>query len=267
MPPQSHDWGGSLFAPDKGEAHGAEQHSTNNRLQTPTLRLVSHQIQDVAAGRRGPRYVQRHGLGTASREMESVEVMTDNPQTEPVYSTLLCSAAYHITQLKGKGSAIAFTLYDTHCRLGYKTHKSFLNLKTVVAPYLHCHRTELGAATALLEDAGWLIAESRKPGSPTCYRPIEHDAWAATHVGCCVQTYAPDYWDQDPLGKAFFGITGGIKVGGPNVLAGWRKLFPQDELIISHAEKYVALAPIPGHTHEYTTWLKGFGEYLREQSC
>jgi hypothetical protein len=195
--------------------------------------------------------------------------MEDKPQleTELVYSTLHCSPSYHITQLKGKGASIAFTLYDLHCALGYKTHKSFLNLKTVVAPYLHCHRTELGAATALLEDAGWLIAESRKPGSPTCYRPLDHDACIATHgYGCCVQTYAPDYWDEDSLGKAFYGITGGIKVGGPNVLAGWRRLFAQDELIIIHAEKYVSMTPIPRHKHEYPTWLKGFGEYLREQS-
>lgn len=193
---------------------------------------------------------------------------TDNSRTEPVYSKLHCRPAYHITQLTGKGSAIAFALYDLHCALGYKTHKSFLNLKTDVAPYLHRHRTELGAANALLEKAGWLIAESHKNGSPTQYRPISHDHYVSSHGSeSCVQTCAPDYWQHDPLGKALYGFTGGIKVGGPNVLAGWRKLFAQDELIIMHLEKYAALNPTPRYKHEYTTWLKGFGDYLREQSC
>lgn len=189
-------------------------------------------------------------------------------QNEPVYSTLHCSVVYHITQFKGRGSAIAFALYDRCCAVGYKSDKAFLNIKTVLAPYLHCHPNELFAAAALLEDAGWLIAESRKPGSPTQYRPISHDEWVAAHSSeSCVRTYAPDYWQQDPLGKAFYGITGGIKVGGPNVLAGWRKLFAQDELIIIHAKKYASMTPIPKRKHEYALWLKSFGEYLREQSC
>jgi hypothetical protein len=51
------------------------------------------------------------------------------------------------------------------------------------------------------------------------------------------------------------------------VLIGWRKLIPNDEMILIHAEKYLIVNPKPRYKHEYTTWLKGFGSYLREQSC
>jgi hypothetical protein len=194
--------------------------------------------------------------------------MTNEPllPDDAVYSTLFCSAAYHISQLKGKGAKDAFILYDRCCALGHETKKSFINLRNL-APYLHVHETALYAAASLLVDAGWLLVESRKSGSPTTYRPVSHDAYAFSHRDTCVQTYSPDYWTQDQLGKSIYGLTGGIKIGGPNVLAGWRKLFAQDEIILIHAEKYLQTNPKPKHKHEYTIWLKGFGSYLREQSC
>ncbi len=184
-----------------------------------------------------------------------------------VYSTLHCSAAYHITQLEGRGASSAFVLYDRCCALGHESQKAFLNLRQL-APYLHRDEQKLYGAAKLLVGSGWLIVESRKNGSPTTYRPVSHDAYVAAHgAGTCVQTYAPDYWKSDTLGSAFYGITGGVRVAGPNVLAGWRKLFSRDELILMHAEKFVSVNPLPAHKHEYTIWLKGFGQYLREQSC
>ena len=193
-----------------------------------------------------------------------------NPETEPVYSTLHCSSVYHISQLRGRGEARTFSVYDRCMALANgenKTNKSFLNLHSTLAPYLHCHENVLYASVKMLENAGWLVVESRKQGAPTTYRPVPHDEWVLTHPGLCVQTYSPDYWLQDPLGKSFYGLTGGIKIGGPNVLIGWRKLIPNDEMILIHVGKYLISNPKPHHKHEYTTWLKGFGSYLREQSC
>lgn len=193
--------------------------------------------------------------------------MTDSPQTEPVYSTLQCSAAYHISQIEGMGAEATFLLYDRCCALAHESHKARLNLQKTLVPYLHRSERTLYRAAKFLVEAGWLIVESRKPGDPTCYRPVSHSDYVLAHGSeSCVQTYAPDYWSQDPLGKAFYGFTGGIKVGGPNVLAGWRKLFAQDELIVMHLERYVSLNPTPRYKHEYTTWIKGFGNYLKEQS-
>jgi hypothetical protein len=196
-----------------------------------------------------------------------VTAMLEQDNNEPVYSTLRCSAAYHISQLKGAGEESTFLLYDRCCALGHDSHRAFLNLRQA-APYLHRSEDSLYRSAKLLVAAGWLLVESRKNGSPTTYRPVSHEEYVAAHgEGSCVQTYSPDYWKSDALGSAFYGITGGVKVGGPNVLAGWRRLFSQDELILMHAEKFVSLNPKPAHKHEYTTWLKGFGQYLREQSC
>lgn len=184
-----------------------------------------------------------------------------------VYSTLLCSAAYHITQLEGRGASSAFVLYDRCCALGHQSDKAFLNLRQA-APYLHVHEDVLYCAAKLLVGAGFLIVEARKNGAPTTYRPVSHEEYIAAHgSGSCVQTYSPDYWKSDALGSALFGMFGGIKLGGPNVLAGWRKLFNRDELILMHAEKFARLNPKPAHKNEYTAYLKGFGQYLREQSC
>jgi hypothetical protein len=188
-------------------------------------------------------------------------------EQDEVYSTLHCSAAYHISQFTGRGAKDAFILYDRCCALAHETKKSFLNLRRL-APYLHVHENALYAAANQLTVAGWLRMESRKSGSPTVYGPVLHDAYITIKGDdSCVQTYSPDYWAQDALGKALFGLTNGIKVGGPNVLAGWRKLFNRDELIIMHAEKYLKSNPTPRYKHEYTTWLKDFGSYLREASC
>ena len=185
----------------------------------------------------------------------------------PVYSTLHCSAAYHITQLEGRGASSAFVLYDRCCALGHESQKAFPNLRQL-APYLHVHEDVLYCAARLLVNAGWLLVESQKNGSPTIYRPVSHDSYVAEHgAGSCVQRYAPDYWKSDSLGSAFYGITGGVKIGGPNVLVGWRKLFSRDELILMHAEKYLLAHPKPRYKNEYTSWLKGFGSYLREQSA
>jgi hypothetical protein len=202
--------------------------------------------------------------------------MDRNPETEPVYSTLHCGAAYHISQLEGKGASDAFLLYDTCCALANKTHKSHLNLQRTLVPYLHRSEFTLYRAAKLLVDAGWLIVETRKPGDPTCYCPVWHgrpdqglkdDDWIVKHgAESCIETFSPDYWEKDSLGAAFYGYTGGIKIGGPNVLIGWRKLIPQDEIILIHLEKYVKANPKPRYNHEYTTWIKGFGNYLKEQS-
>lgn len=194
--------------------------------------------------------------------------MTEQEQEDGVvYSTLRCKAAYHISQLKGAGEESTFLLYDICCALAHETHKAFPSMRGL-APYLHRDEDVLCRSAKLLVNAGWLRVESRKNGSPTIYAPVSHDEFVAVNgAGSCVQTYSPDYWLQDPLGKQIYGLTGGIKIGGPNVLAGWRKLFSRDEIIFMHAEHYLKTHPTPRHKNEYTLWLKGFGSYLREQSC
>jgi len=198
-------------------------------------------------------------------------------QQDFVYSTLHCSPAYHITQLKGRGASEAYLLYDTCCRLGHESGKAFPNLRHL-AEYLHCHEDGLYRAAKLLIGGGWLIAESSKPGAPTTYRPLSHETWLAggwtpgafnrdpvwRSAHPCVEKIEPDYWKRDELGAAFYGATGGYKIAGPNILAGWLKLCDGNPaLLIEQAKAFVSKHPLPRHFYEYPEWGKGFGGYLR----
>jgi hypothetical protein len=195
-----------------------------------------------------------------------LDKLEEKEQDEVIYSTMrVCRPSFHISQLTGHGTEPAFLLYDTCCMIAHETGKSYLNFQKTVGPFIHRSEKTLYTTAKLLEQAGWLEVVSRKPGDPTCYRPIKHDEWALKHPGKCIQTYSPDYWEKDPLGSAFYGFTGGIKIGGPNVLIGWRKLL-SDEQILMHLEHYVKSHPKPRYNNQHTTWIKEFGNYLREEA-
>jgi hypothetical protein len=199
--------------------------------------------------------------------------MAVTPQTEPivddgdvVYSTLHCSAAYHISQFTGKGASQAFYLYDVCRALGHESDKAFPNLRHL-ASFFHCHENQLYAAAKMLVSEGWLMVKTQKQGVPSTYSAIDHDAWASTHTDRCVQKLSPDYWKGDPLGAAFYGATGGCKIPGPNILVGWLRLCDGDaDRLLAHAKAYVADHPLPRHVYQYPTWRNDFGSYLREQS-
>jgi hypothetical protein len=185
--------------------------------------------------------------------------------SDAFYSNLHCCAAYHISQLTGDGSTQAFYLYDRCCALGHESGKAFPSLRQM-ALFLHCHETKLYAAAGLLVDEGWLVEEFKKPGTPTHYVPVEHDVWVGRHPGRCAQRLEPDYWKRDPLGAAFYGITGGCKIPGPNILTGWLRLCDGNKtLLLEHAKAYVTANPLPRHLNKHPEWRAGFGSFLEQQ--
>lgn len=182
-----------------------------------------------------------------------------------VYSTIHCCPSYHISQLTGDGSTLVFYLYDICCRLSNKSDKAFPNLRQL-AEFLHCNESKIYPAAGLLVDAGWLVELSRKRGTPTIYRAIQHDEWAATHAGRCVEKLAPDYWKADPIGAAFYGTTGGVKIPGPNILTGWLRLCDDNaELFLERVKAFAATTPLPKYTRQYPAWRKALGSFLEEQ--
>jgi hypothetical protein len=180
------------------------------------------------------------------------------------YSNFNCRASYHITQLKGDGSTVAFLLYDQCCALGHETNKAFPSLRAL-APFLHCHESKLYAAAKLLCAAGWLVELSSKQGSPTTYRGVDHDnEWAPSHAGACALKLEPDYWHRDPVALAFYGATGGCKVPGENILKGWLRLCDGNPaLLIELAKAYTDANPLPKHFNQRPTWRAAFGSYLK----
>lgn len=138
-------------------------------------------------------------------------------------SRLYCGAVYHLVRLRGKGSDYVLPLYDLSMRVAAKSGRFFPRM-TEIASYLDCGRNQLYNAAELLVDSDWWEKLTAVRGKAVEYRPLRHEDWvtACGDEYCCKKATMP--WDgeeQDPLGKALFGVTGGaqffpqvLKAGG-----------------------------------------------------
>jgi hypothetical protein len=157
---------------------------------------------------------------------------------------LHCNAVYHRVRCRGGGSDYVLPLYDLSMRVGYKSGRFFVRM-TELASYLNCHRNQLYLAAGLLEGSGFWVVQSHVRGKAVEYRPLSHEDWVATcgDGKCCKKAAMP--WDgeeQDPLGKALYGVTGGCQFF-PNVLKGWRENSGlTDEQILERAEEFMSTA-------------------------
>jgi hypothetical protein len=175
--------------------------------------------------------------------------MSDKPLDD---SPLLCGEVYHLMRMAGDGSDYVLPLYQVSARVAHESGRFFLNKKRA-APYFACHRNQLSNAAGLLVRSGfWTVLESI-PGRAVQYHPLNHEEWLAADPAraaqCCKKLEMP--WDgeeQDPLGKALFGATGGVKFY-PNVLTGWRNLGLSDEKIVACAKEFMASSEY-AHTHD-----------------
>jgi hypothetical protein len=152
-----------------------------------------------------------------------------------------CGAVYHLVRVKGLGSDFVFPLYDLSMRIAHDSGRFFPRM-TELEPYLDCDRNQLYNAAARLVEAGFWVVLQKVRGKAAEYRPLSHEDWVATHgdAACCKKAAMP--WDdeeQDPLGKALFGVTGGAQFF-PQVLQGWRKKSGlPDEQIVARAKEFM----------------------------
>jgi len=164
------------------------------------------------------------------------------PRNEPILpddSLLYCSAVWHLIRLKGKGSALAFPLYDRACALASKSGRFHLSL-TRLAPYFNVDRRALYSAADLLRQSGFFIETDYGCGEPSHYHPVTHEEWAEKHPGkCCEKLVMPwDGEDGDPLGRQLYGITG--LTFYPQILKGWRnKSGLTDEQIVERTKIFM----------------------------
>jgi hypothetical protein len=156
-------------------------------------------------------------------------------------SPLHCGSVYHLVRVTGLGSDYVLPLYELSMRVGEKSGRFFPRM-TALASYLNCHPNQLYNAARLLVKCGFWVRLTNVRGKAVDYRPLSHKDWVVEHgkTGCCVKAEMP--WDdeeQDPLGKALYGVTGGANFY-PNVLKGWRnKSGLTDAQIIDRAKQFM----------------------------
>jgi hypothetical protein len=168
-------------------------------------------------------------------------------------SPLHCGSVYHLVRLTGNGSDYVLPLYDLSMRVAANSGRFFPRM-TALAPYLKCDRARLSEAAKLLVGSGFWVVIEKVLGKAVQYRPLGHEDWVAVDPAraereCCTKMAMP--WDgeeQDQLGKALHGATGGVKFF-PNVLAGFRNTGLTDEEIVVHTKQFME-SPAYAHTHD-----------------
>lgn len=164
-----------------------------------------------------------------------------------------CGSIYHLMRLSGRGADAVLPLYELSIRVGYKSGRFFARM-TEIAIYLNCGRMNLYSSADLLVGSGFWKVLTATPGKAVEYKPISHEDWVAenparSEVECCKKLHMP--WDdeeQDPLGKALYGVTGGTTFF-PNVLKGWRGIGLTDDQIIDATKRFME-SPAVAHTHD-----------------
>ena len=166
---------------------------------------------------------------------------------EPLHaedSILHCSAGWHFARMTGKGSTLAFMLYERSCAVaGTRPDSRFFVTIKNLAPYFAVHRNRLLDAAHLVVESGfWVLVEGRR-GHACVYRPLRHGkpdniegSWLETHPDCCCNKLVMPWANEehDPLARELWKITQGMD-WRPNVVKGLRK-YGEDEDIIELAE-------------------------------
>ena len=128
-------------------------------------------------------------------------------------------------------SHLAATLYSWGRRLSAKSNCFFPSVNSV-ATYFGRDRTTVLRALQELVQQGWSEIVQREPGKPVVYRFLDHDEWARTHPGCCLQKDAMTWeGDGDRLGRALFAASGGQAKFLPNQMNGLRTSGLEDDEI------------------------------------
>jgi len=192
-----------------------------------------------------------------------------------------CNTIYHLARITGHGSEYVLPLYDESRIISGDSGRFFASM-VKLAEFLNCERRVLYPAADLLCKSGFWEVLSEIPGKTVQYKSYGHEEWSLKHperaeAECCKKLHMP--WDdeeQDPLGTALFGITGGVTYF-PTVLTGWRK-YGSDEFIKETMKLFMESDAVK-HTHDRENlssrlphtksraFRKKFGEFLKEMAA
>jgi hypothetical protein len=173
-------------------------------------------------------------------ERNKMTLLTDEP-LHAKDSVLHCSAVWHITRLKGKGSNLAFPLYERSCAVaGTRPDSKFFARITQLAPYFDASYNRLLDAAHLLVDSGWWALIELRRGHACIYRPVRHGklddlagSWLETHPDCCCGKFIMPWTNEeheDELPRQLWKVTGGMD-WRPNVAKGLRKYADDEDLV------------------------------------
>jgi hypothetical protein len=179
-------------------------------------------------------------------------------------SAIHCNAEYHFARFTGPGSTLAPLLYGISFHLAKDSGNFSLSMQNLKR-FLNVTEDEaIYAAASLLVAAGFWVVIKTQLGTPTQYRPVGHEEWAAKHTGFCTRKWEfphNELTELRTLGKRLHGILGCEHLFD-HVIAGWRKIGFSDDEICEYARQFVR-GPVYKQLAAGVAVRKGFGDYLR----